>query len=199
MSGSYTLTTPAAGPLFEVDDAKAFLNVVGTSDWDDLIEDLIDAATETVQDRTNRLLLPQQWELALDCFPCRNLMNNPYGEIKLEKFPVQAVTKILYTDPDGVERTLDPSAYILDNRPTYARIVPAYNTTWPNTRTFINSVIVQFTAGDEPPKSLKHAVRMLIASWFKHREALLAGQQAESLPRPVSFEALISQHKMRRA
>ena len=46
---------------------------------------------------------------------------------------------------------------------------------------------------DPVPASLKQAVRMLVATWFEHRESVLVGFDARQLP--DGFWDLVNQHR----
>src|SRR5665213_2622204 len=90
---------------------------VDTSDEDDLISNLITAAREYVELRTQLALMTQTWVLQLDRFPRSDRVElwptaaNPLGCILLPKHPVASVTGITWTDQNGGVNTVDPTTY----------------------------------------------------------------------------------------
>lgn len=138
------------------------------ADHDDYLDQLLLAATAAAEKYTGRALLTQTWRLTLDRFPC--------GEIRLPRPPVQSVTSITYTDENGDGQTLDSSLYVVaaDSQP--ARIAPAYGEVWPATYLQPEVVTVTFVAGygnaaSDAPLEARHAVRLMVADWFRNREA----------------------------
>lgn len=140
---SYRLITPAAAEPISLAEAKLHLRVEEDFEDDDtLISSLITAARKYTEDISSSIFLPQTWRLTLDAFPCRN-----YEEITLRKRPVSEVVSIKYIDQEGVQQTLDPALYQVDNSGFLARIRPAYNQFWPYARCQLNAVEVTFVAG----------------------------------------------------
>lgn len=159
------ITAPATEPV-TLAEAKTHLNAVGTDD-DTYITALIVAAREAAETVTERVLMTQTWELALDTFP---------DALELIRVPVQSVTSITYDDADGVATVLGASAYSLDTADDagFAYIVPAYNTQWPVTQDAINAVRVRFVAGYASaaavPQQVKQWMLLRIGLLYKHRE-----------------------------
>lgn len=137
-------------------------------DSDGYLSDLIVKATRQFQRIFGRQFVTATWKLYLDRFP---------AEILLEKLPVATVTSVVYIDNDGTSQTLAASGYQVqkESPDAPARIKPAYGLTWPSTRGDIyNAVTVTFTAGygaaSAVPKTVKHAIMMVIAHWYEQRE-----------------------------
>src|SRR5712691_10534347 len=94
------------GPTEEpvsLDEAKAHLRVDLDAE-DDLIEDAITAARETLEIEMRRSFLSTTWTLGLDHFPWR-------GFLRLPRPPLQRVEAMTYLDVDGAEQTLEPTVY----------------------------------------------------------------------------------------
>lgn len=170
---------PVAEPI-TLAVAKAWLKV-DYDDDDDIITELIVAAREYAEKRTNRALMQQTILMQLPCFPYVD-RRNPLGFIKLFRSPVQSLKKIQYYNTDNVLTTLydadaDPavtdSAY-LDNVYEPARITAAVNTSWPNTAARHDAVKITFVAGyssaSDIPSGIKLAMRQLLADWYRNRE-----------------------------
>jgi hypothetical protein len=164
---------------------------------------LIAIATEWVEQELNVQCLPATWLCCLDAFP---------NEIQLERLPVTAVTQIEYTDTEGNSQILPTDQYQCDfvapNRP--ARIQPAYGLVWPPVRGysrtwptieanhlgelpeitgFYNAAQVTFTAGygaGYVPQKILHAIRMLVATWYRDREDTTLGVAAMPIPQGVT-------------
>lgn len=171
------ITAPATEPV-TLAEAKTHLNAVGTDD-DTYITALIVAAREAAETVTERVLMTQTWELALDTFP---------DALELIRVPVQSVTSITYDDADGVATVLGASAYSLDTADDagFAYIVPAYNTQWPVTQDSINAVRVRFVAGYASaaavPQQVKQWILLRIGLLYKHREDVATGVSMAKVP-----------------
>lgn len=163
---SLRLITPAAELAVSLAEAKLHLRVDGT-DEDALITALIHAAAETAEQITGRAVMPQTWELTLDAFP---------DALELTRVPAVSVTSVKYYDTTGVQRTLDSTAYALDNADDFglAYIVPAYGAEWPETREQINAVAVRYVAGyadaASVPMPIKQWILLQIGAMYANRE-----------------------------
>src|SRR5690242_9969899 len=101
-----TLLTPAAVKPISLSEAKAHLRVDGNGE-DTLIQLLLDAAIDAVEQDTHRALLEQTWELTLDEFPsCEPL--------RLPRPNLMSVESIHYVDVSGVTQLLDPDEYVVE-------------------------------------------------------------------------------------
>lgn len=178
-----TLITPAATFPVTLAEAKAQCRIDG-GDEDALINGLIAAATDYVEQYTGRAIMAQTWKLTLDAFS---------DAIVLPKGPVQSVTSVQYYDTDGVERTA--TNYTLDNSSDPAWIVRNAMYSWPTTQSAVNVVNITFVAGySVVPPSLKHAILLLIGDWYRGREnTVLGNNQPAEMPHAVT--ALLSNHR----
>lgn len=163
------LITPASVLPVTLADVKTSCRFDPT-DLDDDITAMIADAARLVEHESGKALMPQTWELTLDAFP---------DAIELTRVPVASVTSLKYVDAAGVLRTLDPSAYALDNADDLyglGYLVPAYGTTWPDTRDEINAVRVRFVAGFADaaavPSHLKRQVKIFVAMMLDDPTAL---------------------------
>ena len=143
-----TLITPPQ-PALDLIEAKENLRV--DHDGEDLlIQRLIDAAHQRVQEETATLYGAQTWQasgivtkdFSLDMRPITGVISALSGGV--------AIAGVAY---DGGLFT-----------------APA----WPAT-----SAIIQFTAGLPMPETLKHAMHLLIGNWFRHREGSAEGNFQE--------------------
>lgn len=165
------ITAPAAEPV-SVAEVKAQARV-DHSDEDALVAIYIAAARAECEHITERALITQTWELALDAFPSRG--------IRLARPPFGAIVSVKYDDEAGAEQTLPGSAYTVDSYQEPAWLLPAYGTTWPGTIDAANAVRIRFTAGygaagTDVPAVARHWILIQAANAFAHREALVDGR-----------------------
>jgi uncharacterized phiE125 gp8 family phage protein len=174
----YTLITPAIQSALTLAEAKTHLRVLG-ADEDSYIQALIETAQEMAEGYTGRVLIDSTWSFELDYFP---------AAIKLEKAPVSSITSIHYFDTEGVEQTLDASAYSI-RKSEPAMIYP--NEKWPETETGINRVKVLFQAGyatpAEVPAAIKSAMYLLIGHLYDNRSDAVESRQINELPKGSDY------------
>lgn len=169
--GLKLITAPSVEPL-TLADAKLHLRVDGT-DEDALITSLIVAARQYAEHLTERSLITQTWELAIDAFPG--------AEIQLPRPKAIAITSVKYDDVSGAEQTLSAPNYTLDNYQEPAWLLPAFNTAWPATQGNANAVRVRYTAGygaaaADVPEGIKRWMLLRIGSLYAMREEVVPGR-----------------------
>lgn len=173
-----TITPPAIEPISLV-DAKSHLRVTDNSE-DTLISLFIKSARESAEHRTGRSLINQTLEVAFDYFA---------DAIELPIANVSSIVSIKYLDASGIEITLNPLTYFLDNHSITNWILPAYGYTYPITLATANNVKVQFIAGygataDSVPANVTTWMLLAIGSMYANRESVSSGQTYEL---PQSF------------
>lgn len=185
---------PATEPV-SLDEAKAQCRI-DTADEDNLLEALIQTAREYVESFTHRALITQTWDLKLDSFPATIAVPYP----TLQTTPTAPV--ITYVNTAGTTTTLSASLYTVDApagpKSSPGRIVPGYGLSWPDTRAVPNAVTVRFVAGygadTAVPAGIKAAIRLLVAHWWTHREAVHLGASPTELP--LAVQALLWPYKV---
>ena len=139
---------------------------------DSLITAYLSAATKYVENQTRRALISRAVTIRAPYFPTHT------GYQSLSSVaPVSAVASIQYYDTNDTLQTLASSAYVVDLFAEPVRIVLAEGNTWPTTRERPDAVIYNATAGygaaaSDVPDDLKHAIKMIAAHWYEHREAV---------------------------
>lgn len=201
-----SITAPAGG-ILSMPELEAHLRIDPGIE-DAVLETVIAAVTAYLdgpEGLLGRALLTQTWQLTLDRFPGLNRRwDEPWGvratgslvhdsrtrPIEIPLPPLQSIESIAYTDSTGLPQTLVPPAYVVQGigGRGRARILPAFQTEWPEVQDFPGSVVITFVAGygattDNLPDPIRHAARMIAASWFAQRETVLVGNfSAKELP-----------------
>lgn len=182
------LTAPDTEPI-SVAEAKAHLRV-DISDDDAYIGALISTAREWAEDYLDRTLIHTQWEMKLDAFP---------DEIGAPRPPMAssgtctAVT-LTYTVSDvGGTTTLSSSNYRVDRASTPGVIRNLYGQSWPSHLSDQNSITVSWWGGysgnsSGVPKAARHAILMLVASWYERR---LAADSTTAVEIPFGVKPLL--------
>jgi len=179
------LFAPPADEPVDLAEAKAHLRV-STTDDDVYIQQLIVAARRWAEHFTQRSLVTQTWDWYMD--------NGFPGEIfKVPQAPLQSVTYIKYIDVNGTEQTLSTSIYTVDNKSEPGRIYESYNQDWPDVLDTFNNVNIRFIAGygtpEDVPEDFAHAIKIMIAHMYEHREPVIVGATISNVPE--SAEALL--------
>jgi uncharacterized phiE125 gp8 family phage protein len=154
------------------------------------IDLFIQAVRQRAESVTRRALMTQQWEATLNEFPPMERFPQGRGPLQIPLPPLKSVEAIIYTDPAGVEQTMDPASYrvITDIAPNCQPgfVVPVYGACWPATLDDIGVIRVQFTAGygNDPgdvPAGIRQWLLLNIASLYENRESatIAAGRLTE--------------------
>lgn len=155
-------------------DARAHLRVDDDAE-DALIEAFSDAAQAHIDGPDGwlgRSLGKQTLELRRCGFP--TWIELPFG-------PVRSVASVRYIDPDGIEQTLDPSAYVVQGD----IIACAHGVTWPGLRSERENIRIRYdagypdTEGAEPkptvPAPIVAAIKLMIGDLFENRASVAPG------------------------
>lgn len=153
-----------------------------------LIQMLIDVATEEAERATGRALLTQTWQLSLSA------LRQP---IELPRQPVRSIVSITYLDADGVEQTLAADQYQLSGWDD-SEIIPAYGVTWPAVRGGAGCVSVRWVAGygdnaEDIPAPIRQWILMRVATLYEHREEVVVGVPVARLP---VFDGLLAPYRV---
>jgi len=138
---------------------------------EDLLNAIITAAREHVEDITRRALLTQTWYYYLDGWPSSNYIDLPLGNLQ------SAGLVISYKDTDGDSTTLTLTTdYLIEtNGEGVGRIVLPYGGTWPSGTLYpSNPITIEFACGWTTaalvPYKIKAAVKMICADLYENRE-----------------------------
>jgi uncharacterized phiE125 gp8 family phage protein len=201
---------PAEEPV-SLDEAKLHLRVTDSSE-DSLIQMLIVAARVHAENVCRRVFVTQTLDLFLDAFPFYTYYGVIPGYVPVDQLPsawmtmrnyavrfrgsridlpfprLQSVDAVKYVDPNGVQQTLDPTLYAVDNVSEPGVLTPKTGTYWPDTLNTTNAVQISFTAGygdaSDVPAGIKSWILLRVATLYENREevAILNRGQVHDLP-----------------
>ncbi len=172
---------PAVEPV-SVSEAKAHLRIDGSSE-DVLISSLILTSRLHVEAALGLALINQTWMLVLDRWPSD-------GSVDIPIAPLTAVTAVRVKNSAGVATVVPATSYLVDIASKPPRLV--WNNASPLTPGRIaNGIEIDLSAGfgasaASVPAPLKHAVLMLTAHWYEHRDPVEIGSTAARIPDAVS-------------
>lgn len=142
-----SLVTPPIDEPVPLEEVKLNLRFDDAS-HDPLLQNVIPAARDWVERRTQTKFAEQTWELTLDGFPT-SAIELPFG-------PVQSITSVKYDDEDAEEQTLSTSLYRLSGS---RYVVPVDE--WPAVADGA-SVRIRFVAGYSSSSPIPDSVRAAI-------------------------------------
>lgn len=118
-----TLIAASAAAPVDLEEVKRWCKIE-VDDDDAIVEMLIAAASELVQNFIGKAITEQLWLITLPAFA---------DTVELEPGPVVEVTAVRYLDEDRIEQILDPAIYIEDTISAPARLVRDPDQSWPAT------------------------------------------------------------------
>lgn len=163
-------------------EAKAHLRIDDATE-DVLIASLILTSRLHVEAALGLALINQTWMQVLDRWP-------PGGVVELAIAPLQAVTAVRVRNDAGVATVVPPTNYLVDIASKPPRLV--WNNAAPLTPGLVaNGIEIDLSVGfgataASVPAPLKHAVLMLTAHWYEHRDPVEIGSTAARIPDAVS-------------
>lgn len=175
---------PASEPV-TLGDAKDHLRLIDFPDDDAYIRLLIKAARESAEAFQGRVYVTQTWDLFLDRFP-----RDSAPVIFLPKPPVTLLTSIKYVESStGTLTTLASTEFQTDLQSIPARVAPAFDKEWPDTREVFNAVEIRFDSGGavaSVSEKVKMAIKQTVAHWYEHREEIIE-KKMHVLPKAGQF------------
>lgn len=165
--GLVEVTPPATEPVTST-EAKAHLAVTHSDD-DTMITRLIIAARRACESICRRSFITTAWKYTMERWPVCN-----GGRIVLPRPSLIAVSGITYLDTTGTRQTLSSELYVVSTAREPAVVIPAYGTTWPAAREFMDSVQVSYTAGygataASVPDDIRAAILLMVGHLYAHR------------------------------
>jgi uncharacterized phiE125 gp8 family phage protein len=179
---SLTLTSGPAEEPVTVSEAKAHLRLDGSAE-DILIASLIVTSRLHVEAALGLALITQGWRLTLDRWP-------EGGTVRFPLRPIQSITSVTVRAADGTPATVSAEDYLLDGQALSPRLVPR-DGKWLAPGQATNGIAIEFDAGigddaEDIPQPIRHAILLLVAHWYEHRDPLEIGSAAAAIPAAVS-------------
>jgi uncharacterized phiE125 gp8 family phage protein len=170
------LTPPEAEPL-SLADAKNFLRVEHDAD-DELIAALVAAARGEVELATRRVLMTQTWRIVLHRWPASRRVVSPVN-------PLRTLEAVRVFEADGEAEAIATADFVLDTASVPGLIdVSRANAAAPGRA--LAGIELDVTAGygdaDDVPAPLVHAIRLLVARSYEHRDRVVT----DALPDAVA-------------
>lgn len=196
----WTLSVVTAPTVEPVTSSEAMQQaIIDFNDDSDLLDALIQAAREHVENFTERALITQTRELKIRRFPrlADQIILLPGGKL-------QSVSSISYTDTDGDTQVWASSNYDVETSSEPGRINLAYDKDWPEVRELGLPIAITYICGypgdggspedlrANVPQAIKQAVKMLVAHLYQNREAVTDMQMSEL---PLAFRSLLMPYK----
>lgn len=161
-----TLTPPSGEPL-SLADAKAFARI-GSDHENGLITELIAAARARIEAETGLALMSRTLRLTLTDWPLGVLER---GGLRLPKRPAHSLVAVRLTDGEASE---DVTVRFQLETGLCAKLEPVPFGGWVWPRTIHERIEIDWVAGfgdaDDVPEDLVHAMKIIVAHEFAHRD-----------------------------
>ena len=191
------------------------IRLVSTSYEDDLLNSIITASREYIEDITGRALLTQTWEYYPVNWPGRSgYRGTPSREPNLQftqtnnlssyyiKLPfgnLQIVTSVKWKDTAGNETTLTENKdYIVEtNGDQCGKIVLPWGIVWPTGQLYpSNPITIKFICGWTTatlvPYKIKVAMKMVAADLYEHRESFIEARSRTVIAENIVPERILA-------
>lgn len=175
------MTSPPAAEPVTVADAKAHMRI-DTDAEDVLIGSLLLTSRLHIETALSLALITQSWTLTLDRWP-RGV------EVDMPLAPLRSVDEVRVKDARGDAAEIPDQNYLVDLASRPPRLV-WNNCAPPLPGLAANGIEIDLTAGfgdtaDSVPAPLKHAILMLTAHWYEHRDPQEIGTAGARIPDAV--------------
>lgn len=179
---SLVMTIPPAVEPVSVADAKAHMRIDGDGE-DVLIASLLLTSRLHIEVALSLALITQSWTMTLDRWPAGR-------DVELPLTPLRSVDEVRAKNAAGVAIAVPAEGYLVDLASRPSRLV-WNNMAPPVPRVRTNGIEIDMTAGfgstgDSVPAPLKHAILMLTAHWYEHRDPGEIGSADARIPDAVS-------------
>ena len=195
------VVTPATAEPIALQDAFLWVrkDVTGANPEDAELSALIRTAREAVEQETGRTLTDAVYEYRVNAFPrcCHHfpcICGFYCRAIPLPVGNIGAVSTVEYVDEDGNTVALDTDVYTFDDNPDAPTLRLKWEQTWPTARREANAVVIRFqgqygndSPNDAPPQPIIQAMRMLMAHFYAHREAVNVGNIVNEMPLGIAY------------
>ena len=170
-------------PALSLADAKQHLRLLHTSDEDSYVTDLVLAAQDFIEDRTDRTFTEATYTSTFESFPADECL-------WLSRPPVSDAT-ITYWSNGTIRTFTDFTLCAAGEIESYIEVGDGG---WPSTDDRPDAITIEYTAGKsaaECPAAVRHAIRLLIGTWYSNRESITGAKDRSGGPVEHSLNALI--------
>lgn len=179
---SLVMTSPPAAEPVTVADIKAHLRI-DDSDEDILLASLLLTSRMHIETALSLALITQSWTLRLDRWPRGRSLELPLA-------PLRAVDEVRVKDASAAANIVSAESYLVDLAARPARLV-WNNVVPPAPQVPAGGIEIDLSAGfgadgESVPAPLKHAILMLAAHWYEHRDPSEIGTNGARIPDAVS-------------
>lgn len=120
------------------------------------------------------------------------------GYVRLLMGPFQSLVSVEYYDAAGVLQAADVDDYEIRLSGDFVYVAPKDNAAWPTADDRLDAIKITYVAGfgdtaADVPQSIRHAILMLVAHWYNHREASTDLNLKEV---PFAVESLLNRHRV---
>jgi uncharacterized phiE125 gp8 family phage protein len=175
------MTSPPAAEPVTVADAKAHMRI-DTDAEDVLIGSLLLTSRLHIETALSLALITQSWTMTLDRWPSARQLDLPLA-------PLRSIDEVRVKDARGDATEVPEQNYLVDLASRPPRLV-WNNCAPPLPGLAAKGIEIDLTAGfgdtaDTVPAPLKHAILMLAAHWYEHRDPQEIGAAGARIPDAV--------------
>lgn len=179
--------TASTGACLTADEVKDHA-YIDTDLQNNVVQRQINAASRLIEIMSRRQLMVATFDVSFPCFPGD-------GKLPLPRFPAGTVTHVKYYDASDTQQTMPSTDYtLIAPTDSVGFVEKKPNRTWPTTVRRSDAVVVRFTAGSTSaalvPDTLKQAICLTCADWFRERQNTITGTIVAELP--IGVKALIA-------
>jgi len=156
--------------------------------YDDMLTDMQLAAVEYIESKTRLTLRQATFDVFLSELPHNR------DPLYLPLWPISSITSFAYVDRDGATQAITPATLQQSLKVQPAALYPAVGGDWPDVQDDNQrAVTIRLVAGGLAvmPAMVTHAIKLLVAHWFRNREAVITGTNSKDLEK--TLDALMVQ------
>lgn len=187
------------------------------SEEGDLLETLITAAREYVEEFTRRALITQTYTLIMDQWPTigndglgwwdgvrdGSISMGQQGYVELPIGELQSVTSVTTYDDDNSATVFASSNYFLDTNATPGQLILNTGITWPVFTRTRNGIEIVYVAGygdqaTDVPGALRVAIKQLAAHWYENREYVKTQSDQNQAAAPLHVQSILNRWRVKR-
>lgn len=196
MSGVTIVTARTTDPVSSNEIKLALRIPTSDTTHDDLIDDVMEVAIDTVQNYLQRTFTQETLKLSLDAIPYQDdmlpevegLTTGPYltrvaRSVSLPRPPLLYINSVKTYADDDTATTMASSTYYVDTASEMGRVVLRTGSTWGDMLRVANALEVIYVAGygtaaTDVPKPIRQAITSLAVNYFENPEVQIKGESS---------------------